>query len=98
MRAIEQRINGTEVRYIPKDKLPNSGFDWINDGDIIMFTTDEPGLDVAHMGLAFKISGKLALMHASSKEKKVVVSNVTINKMLEDHPKWTGIRVLRVVK
>ena len=31
-------------------------------------------------------------------EKRVVVSRVTIKKMLEDNPKWTGIRVLRVVK
>ena len=70
----------------------------IHDGDIIMFTTNEPGLDIAHMGLAFKIGGKLALMHASSTEGKVVVSKVTISKMLQDHEKWTGIRVLRVVK
>ena len=98
MRAIEQRINGTEVHYIPKANLPNDGYDWIHDGDIIMFTTSEPGLDIAHMGLAFKIGGKLTLMHASSTEGKVVVSKVTINKMLQDHEKWTGIRVLRVVK
>ena len=98
MRAIEQRINGTTVHYVPTSNLPNDGLDWIRDGDIIMFTTNEPGLDVAHMGLAFNISGKLTLMHASSIEKRVVVSRVTIKKMLEDNPKWTGIRVLRVVK
>ena len=98
MRAIEQRINGTTIHYIPQANLPNDGYDWIHDGDIIMFTTNEPGLDIAHMGLAFKISGKLTLMHASSIEGKVVVSKVTINKMLQDHPKWTGIRVLRVNK
>ncbi|MCR4766314.1 MAG: DUF1460 domain-containing protein [Bacteroidaceae bacterium] len=98
MKEIEQRINGTTVNYIPQSNLPAHGFDWIHDGDIIMFTTNEPGLDIAHMGLAFKINGKLTLMHASSKEKKVVVSKYTINKMLEDNPKWTGIRVLRVVK
>jgi hypothetical protein len=98
MRAIEQRLNGTTVHYIPQESLPNDGYDWIHDGDIIMFTTNEPGLDIAHMGLAFKISGKLTLMHASSKDKKVVVSKYTINKMLEDNSKWTGIRVLRVKK
>ena len=96
MRAIEQRINGTTVHYLPKASVTNNGFDWIHDGDIIMFTTNEPGLDIAHMGLAFKIGGKLTLMHASSADKKVEVSKVTIAKMLEDHPKWTGIRVLRV--
>jgi hypothetical protein len=98
MRAIEQSINGTTVHYVPASDLPNDGLKWILDGDIIMFTTNEPGLDIAHMGLAFNISGKLTLMHASSIEKKVVVSKVTIKKMLEDNPNWTGIRVLRLVK
>ena len=98
MRAIEQSINGTTVHYVPASNLPNDGLKWIHDGDIIMFTTNEPGLDIAHMGLAFNISGKLTIMHASSVEKRVEVSKVTIKKMLEDNPKWTGIRVLRVVK
>ena len=98
MRAIEQSINGTTVHYVPASNSPNDGLKWIHDGDIIMFTTNEPGLDIAHMGLAFNISGKLTIMHASSVEKRVEVSKVTIKKMLEDNPKWTGIRVLRVVK
>ena len=98
MRAIEQRLNGTEVHYVPQKYLPNDGFQWIQDGDIIMFTTDTPGLDIAHMGIAFHVNGKLTLLHASSKEKKVTVSKVTITKMLEDNPRWTGIRVLKVIK
>ena len=98
MKEIEQRLNGTEIHYIPKAYLPNDGFDWIKDGDIIMITTNTPGLDVAHMGIAFKISGRLALMHASSQDKKVTVSKVTISKLLNDHDNWTGIRVLRVDK
>ena len=98
MREIEQRINGTKVSYVPKDKLPDYGYNWINDGDIIMFTTNEPGLDVAHMGIAMNVAGKLTLIHASSVEKKVTVSKFTISKMLADNSKWTGIRVLRVMK
>ena len=98
MREIEQRINGTTVSYVPQDKLPDYGYDWIKDGDIIMFTTNEPGLDVAHMGIAMNIAGKLTLIHASSVAKKVTVSKFTISKMLADNSKWTGIRVLRIVK
>ncbi|MBO7417700.1 MAG: DUF1460 domain-containing protein [Bacteroidaceae bacterium] len=98
MRSIEQRLNGIDVHYIPQNYLPSDGFDWIQDGDIIMFTSNTPGLDIAHMGIAFHVSGKLALLHASSKEKKVMVSKYTINKLLEDNPRWTGIRVLRVKK
>ena len=98
MKEIEQRLNGTEIHYVPEEYLPNDGFDWIKDGDIIMITTNTPGLDIAHMGIAFKISGRLALMHASSQDKKVTVSKFTISKLLKDNDSWTGIRVLRVVQ
>jgi len=96
MKEIEQRLNGMEVHYVPEKYLNDDGLDWIKDGDIIMFTTNTPGLDIAHMGIAFNISGRLALLHASSTEKKVTVSKYTITKMLNDHSNWTGIRVLRI--
>lgn len=98
MKAIEESITGTEYHYIPKQYLPNEGFQWIQDGDIIAITTNIPGLDVAHMGVAFNIGGRLTLLHASSKDKKVEVSKFTLSKMLEDNDKWTGIRVLRAIK
>ena len=57
-----------------------------------------PGLDVAHMGIAFYADNKLLLVHASSTDKKVVVSKVPLSQMLKDNNKWTGIRVLRMKK
>ena len=98
MKEIEKSLNGQECHYIPKDKLPFNGLPWIKNGDIIAITTNTPGLDVAHMGIAFYVDGKLSLLHASSKEKKVVVSTVALGQMLENNPSWTGIRVLRMKK
>ena len=60
--------------------------------------TNTPGLDVAHMGIAFYADSKLLLVHASSTDKKVVVSKVPLSQMLKDNNKWTGIRVLRMKK
>ena len=79
-------------------KLPADGLPWIKDGDIIAITTNTPGLDVAHMGIAFYADSKLLLVHASSTDKKVVVSKVPLSQMLKDNNKWTGIRVLRMKK
>ena len=76
MRKIEQSLSGKEVHYLPKAKLPADGLPWIKDGDIIAITTNTPGLDVAHMGIAFYADNKLLLVHASSTDKKVVVSKV----------------------
>ena len=48
--------------------------------------------------LSFYVNGKLSLLHASSKEKKVVVSKVALGQMLQNNDNWTGIRVLRMKK
>lgn len=97
MKKVEKVLSGEVFHYLPKEKLPAEGLPWIKDGDIIAITTNLPGLDVAHMGLAMYVDGKLTLLHASSKEKKVVVSTLALSRMLEDNPQWTGIRVLRMM-
>lgn len=98
MKKIEQSLSGKEIHYLPKAKLPAEGLPWIKDGDIIAITTNTPGLDVAHMGIAFHADDKLLLLHASSTDKKVLVSKVPLSQMLKDNNKWTGIRVLRMKK
>lgn len=98
MKEIEKSLSGQSVRYLPKDKLPFNGFNWIQNGDIIVLTTNTPGLDISHMGLAFYVDGKLTLLHASSTDKKVEVSKVALSQMLKDNSKLTGIRVLRMKK
>lgn len=63
------------------------------DGDIIAITTNLPGLDVAHVGIAEYINGKLHLLHASSTLGKVVVSEEPLSQMLRNNKSWSGIRV-----
>ena len=84
MKKIEQSLSGKEIHYLPKAKLPADGLPWIKDGDIIAITTNTPGLDVAHMGIAFYADSKLLLVHASSTDKKVVVSKVPLSQMLKE--------------
>lgn len=96
--AIEKELSGQVVHYLPKEDLPLEGLSWIKNGDIIMFTTSIPGLDISHMGLAVYAKGNLHLLHASSKAKKVVVDNMPLNRMLARDKNITGIRVLRMKK
>ena len=42
---IEKSLSGQLFHYIPKNKLPDEGFGWIKDGDIIAITTNIPGLE-----------------------------------------------------
>ena len=55
-----------------------------------------PGLDIAHVGIAYYVNGKLHLLHASSTLGKVVVSEKPFNHMLNNNKSWTGIRVVRM--
>lgn len=96
MKQIEEALNGFEFHYVPQEQLPNGGLSWIKNGDIIAITTNIPGLDVAHMGIAMYVDNKLTLLHASSVEKKVVISTLSLAQMLKNNAKWTGIRVLRM--
>lgn len=98
MKAIEKALSGQVIHYLPKEQLPYNGLAWIKNGDIIAITTNIPGLDVSHLGIAFYVEGKLTLLHASSKERKVVVSKKTLSQMLKDNDKSTGIRVLRIAQ
>lgn len=98
IKTIERNLTGQIVHWIPKAKLSETGFPWIQDGDIIAITTKIPGLDIAHMGIAIYIGNKLHLLHASSTKKQVIISETPISNMLYKNKSWSGIRVLRLMK
>lgn len=98
IKEIEKALSGQVFHYVPKDKLPDKGFSWIKNGDIIAITTNIPGLDVAHLGLAYYEKGVLKLLHASSTRKMVVITQVPLAQMLKNNKRFTGIRVLRMKK
>ncbi len=92
----EKALTGKKVHILPKNKLPNTGLSWIENGDIIAITTSLPGLDIAHVGIANYIEGNLHLLHASSSLGKVVISEEPLRHMLDNYKSWTGIRVVRM--
>jgi len=96
MAEYEKALSGKTVSWLPKSELPENGLPWIMNGDIIAITTKLPGLDIAHVGIAYYVNGKLHLLHASSTLGKVVVSEKPFNHMLNNNKSWTGIRVVRM--
>lgn len=96
MKKIENSLTGSEYTYLPKEQLSHQGKLWIKNGDIICFTTNINGLDVSHMGIAFYADSKLTLIHASSVEKRVMISPISLAQMLSNNENVTGIRVVRV--
>ncbi|MDD3037720.1 N-acetylmuramoyl-L-alanine amidase-like domain-containing protein [Bacteroides sp.] len=92
----EKALTGKTVHILPKNKLPDTGLPWIENGDIIAITTSLRGLDIAHVGIANYINGNLHLLHASASLGKVVISEKPLRNMLDNHKTWTGIRVVRM--
>ena len=98
MKEIEKALNNKEIAWLPGDVLPVKGLPYIKNGDIIAITSNTPGLDIAHMGIAIYIQDNLCLLHASSDKGKVVVDRLALNRLLARNKNWTGIRVLRMKK
>lgn len=94
MLLVEKNISRRVFHIIGKDKVSRQKAQ-IKNGDIIAFTTNQEGLDVAHTGFACWQDKNLYLLHASSKEGGVVISKKTLLAYLKSNKKFTGIIIAR---
>ena len=95
MREIESGINSrNNYFYIPQKEILERQ-SRIKNGDIICFTTSVPGLDISHIGIAYWYKNQLTFVHASSKEKKVIINPESLTDYCEKIKTNTGIIVLR---
>lgn len=94
--AVQERsLSGKIIYYLPTFRLDSASLATIQSGDIIAFTTDIPGLDIAHVGIAIQNNGEVRLIHASSSQGRVIVENRSILQQLKDNKKFSGIRIIR---
>jgi Protein of unknown function (DUF1460) len=99
MLQIEKIMNDRKnFYYIPKYEIevlePK-----IETGDIIAVTTDIPGLDCSHTGIAIRMpDGRIHFMHASSVMGKVIISDEPLAKYLTHSTHQTGIMVGRPIE
>lgn len=92
--AAENAINSRYYYYIPTKEISKS-YDQMQTGDIIATTTSIGGLDVTHTGLVYKEGGGTYFMHASSKSKRVIISNEELQDYVAGDSKKTGIMIAR---
>jgi len=93
----ENEINNREHFYIPENKIQEIESQ-IKNGDLIAITTKIKGLDISHTGIAIHINDRLHLMHASSKAKKVVISEIPLAEMIQKNSLQSGIMVTRLIR
>lgn len=90
----ESEISQRKMFYLPKEKLSEYE-EQLKDGDIVGLTTSVDGLDITHVGIIVHIGNRVHLMHASSKEMKVIVSDQPLEDYLNGRNSVTGIMLAR---
>lgn len=100
IRKMEQKMDGRQYRYIPKEQIKNTRLlrNTIKDGDIIAIITNKKGLDTQHLGFALWHKDGLHLLNASSIHKKVIDEPMTLRTYLYKHPSMPGVRIIRLTK
>ncbi len=99
-----ERIKNAEIGYrnhrfpyIKSSRLTKAVAEDLLDGDVVALTTKAPGLDVTHMGIIIKQNGVPHLLHASSRQGKVVIDDMTLAEYLKKNGA-TGFRVVRLAE
>ncbi len=92
----EQEISANEFYYIPKEKIEGLE-EKLQDGDIVGITTNIKGLDISHVGIIIKKSGRAHLLHASSTKEKVVITENPLADYLMGQKHTTGIMLARPI-
>lgn len=92
--STEKEISARKMYYIPKNRITELESHLMN-GDIAGITTDISGLDISHVVLLVKVNGRMHILHASSAEEKVVLSENTLEDYLRSSKHSTGIMVAR---
>ena len=98
IKKMEKSLTGLRFRYIPKSQVLNTKAmrEAVHDGDIIAIITSKKGLDTSHLGFAVWQKDGLHLLNASMLHHQVVLEPMTLRQYLNQHPTFTGIRIVRI--
>jgi hypothetical protein len=92
--ALEKQISSRKNCFIPKNDIYKFE-SLIQNGDILGITTNIKGMDISHVVIAVYENEQLRILHASSKQMKVVISNETLMLYLANRTDATGIVIAR---
>ena len=94
IKAQEAAINDRRMYHIPKDRV-HAVAPKIQNGDIIAITTEIPGMDVSHTGIAIWRNDALHLLHAPLAGHQVQITEKSLPDYLASNKKQLGIMVAR---
>lgn len=94
LRLVEGICSRRRLHFLPKAAVRGSE-GRLAEGDIIAVTTEVPGMDVSHVGIAVPVGDRIHLLHASSLAGRVLLSEEPLAAYLERKKDRTGIIVAR---
>ena len=94
IRAMEERLAGMQLAYIPQDRIPEFEARF-QTGDILGFVTTIDGLDITHTGLV-KMDGDRAGFYHASMTGAVIVDPATIHEYTKNRRNVNGIVIARL--
>ena len=92
--GVEKILSAEPQYYIPQEKIKAMEGN-IRTGDIIGFMSGTPGLDIAHVVMAYVHDGKVGFIHASMGKMEVIVDPKSIADYALSSKGITGIKVVR---
>ena len=97
VKETERALSAQFSYYIPSDQISRC-YEELQHGDIVAFVTNNAGLDIQHVGFVWKPKdAKMPkLLHASSFQGKVVVSDLSLQDYAMNAKKCKGIRIVRL--
>lgn len=95
IKTAESDVKERSYFYIPKAEIKSLEKN-IQSGDIIAITTSMSNLDIVHTGFAIEKNGRIHLMHASSKNMLVEISDKPLSEYLAGNKSQSGIIVSRL--
>jgi len=98
IKTVENGYRQHRFPYIKSADLNNKDVKkTLRQGDVVALVTSLKNLDVTHMGIIVKDeSGEPYLLHASSTDGKVEVSELTLANFMKRNRQWIGLRVIRL--
>jgi hypothetical protein len=95
--SIETRLNLHQFSVIRKDERDKIN-EIVQHGDIIAIVTNIKGLDITHVGFAYKKNGSICFLHASSEKGKVIITHEPLHEYLQNKNHMQSIVIGRTGK
>ena len=96
MRTTEARLSATRHAVLTRQSAPPV-LSELEDGDLVAFVRERPGLLVNHAGFVYWANGTPRLLHASSYHGRVVITVKDLTNYLLRRPERRGVIVARPI-